>query len=357
MSNKALNMTPMPRLEIPRHVCRPNVPTIGLSVLAPPLVSVVIPTYRRPRLLMQCLSALFDQSLAGERYEIIVCDDDADSEIQALLARLSAFEGTAPLLRYIAVTASQGPAGARNAGWKKARAPVVAFTDDDTLPDAMWLEQGLQAMTHNVDALGGRIVMPLPERLTDMERDASGLQHADFVTANCFVRYDALQAVGGFDERYRQAWREDSDLHFSLLEQGFRIERAEQAVVVHPLRPCSFAAGLGMQRKAMFDVLLYRKHPHHYRERVRKRMPVFYLLITLSLLAVPLFILVDLYSLAIMAGMGWLFATLTLFFFRLRGTILNMRNIAELAITSTLNPLLATFWRAVGWIRFREVTP
>ncbi len=59
-----------------------------------------------------------------------------------------------------------------------------------------------------------------PPRPTDYERDAAGLEGAEFVTANCFCRRDALEAVGGFDERFSAAWREDSDLHFALLRAG-----------------------------------------------------------------------------------------------------------------------------------------
>ena len=58
---------------------------------------------------------------------------------------------------------------------------------------------------------------PCRDRPTDYERDAAGLEGAEFVTANCFCRRDVLEAVGGFDERFAAAWREDSDLHFTLL--------------------------------------------------------------------------------------------------------------------------------------------
>jgi GT2 family glycosyltransferase len=49
------------------------------------------------------------------------------------------------------------------------------------------------------------------------------------------VRRSALIEVGGFDERFKRAWREDSDLQFALLDKG-RIARCEEAVVEHPVR-------------------------------------------------------------------------------------------------------------------------
>src|SRR5687768_8796137 len=123
-------------------------------------VSVVVPTCGRPELLARCLAALEKQTLPQQAYEVLVVDDGA--------------------LR-------SGPAAARNRGWRRARAPVVAFTDDDTEPRPDWLEQGLRAL-QDADAASGRIVMPLPAAPTDYERDAQGLERAEFVTANCFVR-------------------------------------------------------------------------------------------------------------------------------------------------------------------------
>jgi GT2 family glycosyltransferase len=108
---------------------------------------------------------------------------------------------------------------ARNAGRKSPRGQVIALTDDDTIPEPDWLESALPAMSNGLEAASGRVVVPLPRNPTDNELDAAGLATADFVTANCFVRRSALEDVGGFDEAFCAAWREDSDLHFSL-ERG-----------------------------------------------------------------------------------------------------------------------------------------
>ena len=50
----------------------------------------------------------------------------------------------------------------------------------------------------------------------------------------------ALAAVGGFDERFRAAWREDSDLLFTLLERGGRVVPIPAAIVVHPVRTARY---------------------------------------------------------------------------------------------------------------------
>src|SRR5690606_30571680 len=119
-----------------------------------------------------------------------------------------------------AVTGRHGPAAARNVGWRAARCEVVAFTDDDCIPDPGWLAAGTRAVEQGFAAATGRVVVPLPDAPTDYERDAAGLARAEFVTANCFCRRSVLEALGGFDERFSAAWREDSDLHFALLRAG-----------------------------------------------------------------------------------------------------------------------------------------
>lgn len=325
--------------------------------MAMPRVSVVVPTYRRPDLLERCLAALLHETLACDAYEIIVCDDGPSDQVRDVVGAARSGAAPCPNIRYVAVVGTQGPAGARNKGWRAALAPIIAFTDDDTIPDPGWLEAGLDAMDSDADAVVGTIQMPLPPRPTDLERDAARLTQAEFVTANCFVRRDVLEALGGFDERFTLAWREDSDLHFSLLERGCRVVAAPQALVVHPLRPAPFAASLGMQRKVMFDVLLYRKFPRLYRQRIRTRPPWFYLLVSFSLLVGVCAALAGWYRLALTGVGAWMILSLFFFLWRLRLSAMTPRNVLELLVTSPFIPPLSIFWRAVGAARFGRALP
>jgi GT2 family glycosyltransferase len=281
-------------------------------------VSVVVPTCGRPGLLQRCLAALESQSLPREDYEIIVVDD----------SRLRS-----------------GPAAARNRGWVQAKAPIVAFTDDDTEPDPDWLTEGLAAFTGDVDAVSGRIVMPIPDQPTDYERDAQGLERSEFVTANCFLRRPLLERLGGFDEDFKLAWREDSDLHFRLLAAGARLVRAPKSVVVHPVRAASWGVSIRQQRKVMFDALLFKKHRRLYRERIRAGARWDYYLIAGCLLLM-------------LAGSGvaaavWLLMTGRFFVHRMRGASWRPSHVLEMLVTSALIPPLAVFWRFAGAVKYR----
>jgi len=256
-------------------------------------------------------------------------------------------------LKYVPNNGPHGPAAARNRGWRAARADIIAFTDDDTVPDADWVRNGLLALDEDVDALWGRITMPLPDDPTDYERDASHLATAEFVTANCFCRKAMLQALDGFDEQFRLAWREDSDFHFRLLAQGARIRHAPPALVVHPVRPAKWGVSISQQKKIQFDALLYKKHPRLYREKIRATPRWDYYLTVAALLAAVQGLVTGNIRAAALGGSVWLAMTAWLCIFRLRNTRLTAGHIAEMALTSAAIPVLAVWWRMVGAARFR----
>lgn len=199
----------------------------------------------------------------------------------------------------------------------------------------------------------GRIVVPLPSAPTDYERDAAGLETAEFATANCFYRRDALEVVGGFDERFTAAWREDADLFFSLLERGYRVARASEAVVIHPVRPAPWGISIRQQRKSMFNALLYKKHPALYRQRIQPTPPLHYYGIVGALLAALVGIVSGRGRLALMGGGLWLALTGRFCARRLRGTSHAPRHLAEMAVTSALIPPLSVFWRLRGALKYR----
>jgi GT2 family glycosyltransferase len=326
---------------------------VGKMIACMIRVSVVMPTYRRPELLGRCLDALAAQTLSAQAYEVVIADDAASDatrrQVEAFAAKRS------PTVRYVPVTGIHGPAAARNAGWRASQAAVIAFTDDDTVPSPGWLAAGLMVLDadETISALSGSVVVPLPDCPTDYERNEAGLESAEFVTANCFCRREVLEAIGGFDERFTMAWREDSDLHFRLLEHGARLAKATGAIVVHPLRPAPWGVSLKMQRKSLFDALLYQKHPSLYRQRIRRWPPLDYYGILLALLTALVAIVGGYLWIALAALAVWTTLTCRFLSRRLHRTSRAPVHVAEMVVTSSLIPPLSVFWRLYGAIRFR----
>jgi hypothetical protein len=240
-------------------------------------------------------------------------------------------------------------------GWRLARGPVIAFTDDDCLPEPGWLAAGLAAFEANPDlvAVTGRVIVPLPPAPTDYEVDASGLERSEFVTANCFCRRDMLEKLGGFDERFTAAWREDSDLHFRLLDQGALVVRAPGAVVIHPVRPAAWGVSLKQQRKSCFEALLYAKHPDRYRRHIQACPPWGYYGMLAALLAVAVGLAFGPAWLAAAAAVVWLVLTGQFFWKRMRHTSRAPVHVAEMLVTSAVIPPLSIYWRLRGALRYR----
>jgi glycosyltransferase involved in cell wall biosynthesis len=320
-------------------------------------VSVVVPTFKRPDLLERCLAALEAQDFDPAAYEVIVADDEPSETTRQRVEVRAAQARTA--IRYVAVPDTHGPAAARNAGWRQASGEIIAFTDDDTVPDPGWLRSGVAAFVDGVVGAAGQIVVPLADRPTDYQRNEARLEHAQFATANCFYRRAALEAVGGFDERFTSAWREDSDLYFTLLErvgtdgQVARLVHAPEAIVVHPVRPAPWGISLAQQRKSFFNALLYKKHPHLYRKMIQTTPPLHYYLIVSALLTALIAAGIGDYGSVLPALGVWAFLTGCFCINRLRDTAHDARHISEVLLTSLLIPPLSVFWRILGALKFR----
>jgi GT2 family glycosyltransferase len=318
-----------------------------------PVVSVVMPTYKRPTLLARCLDALGQQTLAQAQFEVIVVDDGRDADTRAAVAT---FAQAHPDLHVVCIepAGTRGPAAARNRGWQIAVAEVIAFTDDDTIPAPDWLEAGLRvlhARPHAV-AVAGAIEVPTSGQPTDYERSIKLLEQAGFVTANCFVRREALEAIGGFDERFTRAWREDTDLFFSLRSAG-PVVHARDPVVVHPVRVPRWGQSVRSHSNLMFDALLYKKHRALYRRFVRPGPPWRYYA---TVLAAPLALLGLASGAALLAagaGAAWLLLTARFAAQRLRGTSTAWRDRVEVVLTSIAIPFVAVYWRLAGAVRWR----
>ncbi len=322
-------------------------------------VSVVVPTFRRPDLLQCCLSALTLQNIDPADFEILIIDDAAcDDTMRQVECWIERARECGHTIRYLQVVGSHGPAAARNLGWRAANGEIIAFTDDDCLPIPGWLRAGLAAFHDGVIGVSGKIIVPLEHTPTDYERNAALLAKAEFVTANCFYRRDALSMVGGFDERFTNAWREDSDLVFKLmkrvaLDSTPSLVYAPNAVVVHPVRPARWGVSLKQQRKSMFNALLYKKHPALYRQKIQASPPWHYYYILAALLIAVVSAIAGYWLFALGALSIWILMTARFCLLRLENTSHTLSHISEMIVTSIMIPPLAILWRIVGAIKFR----
>lgn len=227
---------------------------------------IVIPTVGRPS-----LAALLRSLAACEGPQpgrIFLVDDRADRG-DPLLQR----DPPARLADRIRIVHSGGggPAAARNTGWRRSSARWIAFLDDDVLLPEDWLQQlqqDLQGTGGHTAASQGRIRVPLPDHRapTDWERNVAGLEIARWATADMAYRRAVLHAVGGFDERFRRAYREDADLGLRVTGAGWRIVHGRRTVL-HPVRPADDSVSVSMQAGNAEDPFMRLLHGSDWRDR------------------------------------------------------------------------------------------
>ena len=213
-----------------------------------PTCSVVICTRNRPDMLNRCLAAL--NQLAYPRVDILVVDNaPTDTRARDVAQRWGA--------RYL-VEPVAGLSRARNTGARACMSEVIAFTDDDAVPEREWLS-GLTAPFRDgrVAVVTGR-TLPLLDATDAIAPDATDLgpnmirvdrSHALWFEMACFggvgngnnmaFRRRVFDSWSGFDERLgRGAFLSSCEEHRAfaqLIERGHAAVYAPDAIVRHPV--------------------------------------------------------------------------------------------------------------------------
>ena len=182
---------------------------------AAPRVSVVLVAWNTPRLVVPCLEAIRRQQGFGrDDLEVILVDNGGLAPARA------AFPGLVDL--ELRLTHNVRLCPARNLGVAEARAPLVAFLDDDGLIEPDYLQRALPYFTDpTVAAVRSRIVWRAHRYFTLL---ASHYDRGPQPVADCLVtegsslvRRDRFLEVGGFAEEL--AGHEGIDLTFRLQAQ------------------------------------------------------------------------------------------------------------------------------------------
>lgn len=182
-------------------------------------VSVVVCTFNRGAMLRPALESLARQTADGTRFEVLLVDNNSTDDTRAIIEEFISGRDNWFYLR----ETRQGLSHARNTGVAHARAPIVAFTDDDVRVASDWIARIKQSLDEHpeVDFVGGKVyprwdVTP-PTWLTRVHWiPLAVVDHGDvpfyvdaakpwcMVGANLSVRKQVLLDAGGFSAAFQR---------------------------------------------------------------------------------------------------------------------------------------------------------
>jgi len=207
--------------------------------LVAPDLSVVLCTYNRADLLSGAVRSLLAQGVSTPRFELLVVDNNSTDRTRELVGEFAQLDAR---VRYI-FEPQQGLSYARNAGIHEARAPLIAFFDDDLLAPPDWVSAIIHAFREYpaVDIVGGRLLPRWPHQppfwlTSDHWAPLALADHGDqpiIVTAERPIalvgagacRRDVFEAVGTFATDFQRVRDsigslEDHDFMLRVLRTG-----------------------------------------------------------------------------------------------------------------------------------------
>ncbi len=228
-----------------------------------PRASVVVCSHNGERTLPDCLDGLL--ALDYPDFEVIVVDDGSTDATAAVANRYR--------VRVIS-TENRGLAAARNTGMTAATGEIVAYTDDDARPDPHWLRFLAASFltTSHVGIGGPNVAHPGDGATAECVTNAPGgpvhvllsdREAEHLPGCNIAFRKTSLEAVGGFDPRFRAAG-DDVDVCWRLRDRGWTLGFGPGAVVWHHRRPSVRAYWRQQVGYGRAEALLERKWPQRY---------------------------------------------------------------------------------------------
>lgn len=206
-------------------------------------LSVVIPTYDRHALLRHGLEALTRQTLAAERFEVLVVDDGSPHPPDSLVAGVDG-KLRLELLR----KPNGGLASARNFGAARAKGDLLLFMDDDILPGPEFLEKHLEVHAREARAVAlGSLPHPDDLPLTPFLYYLNRVIHYDLflrygsadriplppLNGNSSIRRRDFEEAGGYDLTFSSYGGEDTEMGYRLVRRGLKFVYAPEARGYH----------------------------------------------------------------------------------------------------------------------------
>ncbi len=228
-----------------------------------PRISVVVCSYNGAYTIRECFEGL--RKLEYPDFEVVVVNDGSTDTTAAIAAQYG--------FRVIC-TGNNGLSTARNVGMRAADGEIIAYIDDDAYPDPDWLKYvAVTFLSTDCAGVGGPNAPPPgagevaecvanapggPLHVLISDREAEHIPGC-----NMAIRKERLEAIGGFDPRFRTAG-DDVDLCWRLQERGWWLAFSPGAMVWHHRRNSVRAYWRQQKGYGRAEALLAQKWPGRY---------------------------------------------------------------------------------------------
>jgi GT2 family glycosyltransferase len=239
---------------------------------------VIVATRNRSAQLAELLPQLAAQATGGAfTYDVLVVDNGSSDDTRRVVEER---RGTFPVPLGYAYERQVGKPYALNAGVALASGRIFAFTDDDARPTPTWLRTLWSCLLEEpADAATGRVLphwlAPRPAWLTDeafreigrlgcldhgpSRQRTSERQDCRWVGSNLAIRREAVQRLGGWDERLE--YLQDTDYYRRAVRAGLNVVYEPEAVVYHKIGPERLTPRYFRRRRRKAGFYLARQAP------------------------------------------------------------------------------------------------
>ena len=189
--------------------------------------SIVIPAFNEAEMISKTLQSLVRQTVARNRYEIIVVDNGSTDETVSQAKEYAD----------IVLIKPTGNVGAvRNHGIKHSRSDIIVCTDADCLFEPDWLEKGLELLLQKPNAVfGGGLKSSTNSTWVEdkwlLNPTGKASQQKSLMGSCIFIRKEHFYQAGSFQEGITSG--EDSALSESIKEKGLDVINSTELSVIH----------------------------------------------------------------------------------------------------------------------------
>ena len=243
---------------------------MGLICMEYPFISVVVGIRNEERFIEECIESLLSLDYPQDSYEIIIVDGMSTDKTRDLVQKYPV---------RLLLNKRKNVGAARNLGVENARGNLVAFTDGDCKVNPQWLKilvREMQNVQDNVVCVGGpnlifdtdpvfgRVVGYAQETFlgsggSAQSKNSTRKQYVSSLpNCNAMYKKNAIQEVGGFDERFLIG--QDGDLNYRISKTGSKFLYIPEAQVLHHRRGTFKSFSVRMFKYGMWMAELFKKH-------------------------------------------------------------------------------------------------